>query len=371
MLIIDRLSGSGDQTIHDYLLRNDRSLLYANPRFIGLVAQHLAAEPSWFMARRSGELVGVLPCLVKSGPLGPVFNSLAYYGSNGGVIQHDADLEAKSGLIDAFYIQASIDKACSATLITNPLEQDAYFYNNAINYDYRDERIGQVTHFNGVGSEDDLLKLFEDPRPRNIRRAIKEGITVEKSQSAEAIDFLFHTHEQNIHAIGGISKDKTFFDEISKRMQKHEWAIFTASLHGENIAALLLFYFNRTVEYFTPATVETYRSSQPLALIIYRAMLDAINHGMTNWNWGGTWLSQGGVYDFKKRWGTCDYPYYYYTKIFDPTVARQRKQFLLEHYKGFFVIPFTQLKTKKGWTHEKEIDYRGHRAVSRGCPLLL
>ena len=347
MLTINILQGQGDQAIRDYLLRNEHSLLYANPCFIGLVAEHLSAQPAWLIAQRNGEFVGLLPYLVKSGPLGTVYNSLAYYGSNGGVIQHDADIEAKSDLVDAFYTQASINNACSATLITNPLEKDAAFYNNIINYDYQDERIGQITHFGNIDSEEDLMKLFDNPRPRNIRRALKEGVTVEKSQSSEAIDFLYQVHKQNIDAIGGLPKDKAFFDQISKHMQNHEWAIFTAHLHGEPIAALLLFYFNRTVEYFTPATIEAHRNSQPLALIIYRAMFDATENGFINWNWGGTWLSQGGVYDFKKRWGTVDYPYYYYTKIFDTEVAYQRTEFLLEHYKGFFVIPFSQLKNKK------------------------
>jgi hypothetical protein len=347
MLTVDVLFDQGGQDIHDYLLRNEKSLLYANPRFIGLVAEHLFAQSVWLLARRNGELVGVLPYLIKAGPLGAVFNSLAYFGSNGGVIQHNIDDEAKSALVDTFYSQALINKACSATLITNPLEQDAQFYNDAIDYDHRDERIGQITHFGNVGSEDDLLKLFEDPRPRNIRRAIKEGVTIEKSQSHEAVDFLFRTHEQNIHAIGGLSKDKAFFDEISKHMQNHEWAIFTAYLNGKPVAALLLFYFNRTVEYFTPATVEIYRGCQPLSLAIYRAMLDAVEHGFVNWNWGGTWLSQGGVYDFKKRWGTRDYPYFYYTKIFNSDVTQQSTQFLLEHYKGFFVIPFCRLQKQK------------------------
>ena len=129
-------------------------------------------------------------------------------------------------------------------------------------------------------------------------------------------------------------------------MQRHEWAIFTATLHGEPIAALLVFYFNRTVEYFTPAIVKGYRSSQPLTLIIYKAMYEAIEQGFTNWNWGGTWVGQEGVYDFKKRWGKRDYPYYYYNKIFYPAVTHQSTKFLLEHYKGFFVIPFDQLKSK-------------------------
>jgi hypothetical protein len=58
---------------------------------------------------------------------------------------------------------------------------------------------------------------------------------------------------------------------------------------------------------------------------------------------GGTWLSQSGVYDFKKRWATTDYPYYYYTQIFNTDVKLQRKETLLTMYPGFYVLPFSEL----------------------------
>ena len=38
---------------------------------------------------------------------------------------------------------------------------------------------------------------------------------------------------------------------------------------------LYCFYF-KTVEYYTPATEEAYRSKQPLSLLIFRAMSDAV-----------------------------------------------------------------------------------------------
>ena len=114
---------------------------------------------------------------------------------------------------------------------------------------------------------------------------------------------------------------------------------------GEPVSGLLLFYYNGTVEYFTPVIKPEHRNTQALALVIYEAMADAIsNKQCNNWNWGGTWLSQGGVYDFKKRWGTTDYPYYYYTKVFNDGVRSSSKEDLLKDYQGFFVLPFREIK---------------------------
>lgn len=340
MTNITTFAGAGGQEFRDYILRNPSTLLYSEPRFLELVAEHVGARCAWLVARRKGEIVGLLPFLEKDGPLGPAFNSLAYYGSNGGVIQANQDTDSKSALIDAFYNMAADAKAASATIISNPLEDDFDFYDVHVPHDFRDERIGQITHL--PSSDESLIAKFEDPRPRNIRRAIKEGVAVARG-TTEALEFLVNTHAANMAAIGGLAKKRSFFDAIPTKMQRGDWAVFTASLDGKPIAALLVFYFNRTVEYFTPVIIESHRNTQALALTIYEAMRDAIQRGFTNWNWGGTWLSQGGVYDFKKRWGTSEYRYFYYTRVFNAELKTSKPAYLLEHYPGFYLVPFNRL----------------------------
>jgi hypothetical protein len=343
MLTIEHLNNAGGDEEWEYASRNPQSLLYATPRFMTLIANHLGAQPGWLVAKRRADIAGLLPFMRKEGPLGPVFNSLAYYGSNGGVIQENPNEEAKAVLIDAFYKMAMESNAGSATIITNPLFQDSDFFHKHTKYDFRDERIGQITHFSNVTTSQDLLASFNDPRPRNIRRALREGIIIERCQDFDAIDFLYKTHVANMDAINGLAKQRDFFDLLPRIMNVSDWAIYIAKLNKNPIAALLVFFFNRTVEYFTPVVLEEYRSKQPLSLIIYKAMLDAIEKGFSNWNWGGTWLSQSGVYDFKKRWATTDYPYYYYTQIFNTDVKLQRKETLLTMYPGFYVLPFSEL----------------------------
>jgi hypothetical protein len=168
----------------------------------------------------------------------------------------------------------------------------------------------------------------------------------------EALDFLYRTHVDNLTAIGGIAKDRSFFSAIPKTMHSDDWAVFTAYLNGEPIAALLLFYYNGTVEYFTPVIVESRRSTQALALVIYESMMDAIQMKYINWNWGGTWLTQDGVYDFKKRWGASEYRYYYYTRVMNQKLRLCTQTFLAKHYAGFFLIPFNKLSS----TQEVQID---------------
>lgn len=345
MIDIRLLENTGNDEIRDYLFCNRNTLIYSEPRFLDLISNQLNAKAGWIEARRDGQIVGLLPYLSRGGPLGLVYNSLAYYGSNGGVIQSNKNEVVKKLLTQTFYQHAMETGAASATLVTNPLEGDANFYEIHTGWSHRDERIGQITHFPSVSDGEDLFDYFQSPRPRNIRRAIKEGVIVEKG-GAEAIDFLFKTHSDNMSAIGGFAKKRSFFENISDHLDCKDWAIYTATLNEKPIAALLLFYFNETVEYFTPVVVAEFRNTQALSLIIYSAMEEARETGYKNWNWGGTWLTQDGVYDFKKRWGTSEYRYYYFTKVFNNEILNSSKKFLQEEYFGFFTVPYKYCKTE-------------------------
>ncbi len=331
------------EEVGDFLRQCSTSLIYGTPRFMRMIACHLDAVPRWLLCRESGKIIAALPYFIKKGDLGDVYNSLPYYGSNGGVIQIEGDIRSARLLIEHFYDGAKKSGAISATIISNPLEScEPYeFYSR---YDCRDERIGQITHLPALDHIESLMSSFSDPRPRNIRKAIKEHVSVVKDSSQEAMNFLFETHASNIKAIGGLSKRKSFFESISSHINERDWDIFVGSIEGRSVAALLLFYHNETVEYFTPVILEEYRSTQALALIIYTAMQDAVARRFKRWNWGGTWLTQGGVYDFKKKWGTTDYSYFYYTKLNDFSLRKRTREELLSSYEGFFVLPFSELE---------------------------
>ena len=94
-----------------------------------------------------------------------------------------------------------------------------------------------------------------------------------------------------------------------------DYNIYVAKLDNKKIASLLLLYFNKTVEYFTPTVLEDYLNLQPMALILNKAFDDAKMKGYKYWNWGGTWLSQKGVFRFKKKWGAEGSNYNYFTKV--------------------------------------------------------
>jgi lipid II:glycine glycyltransferase (peptidoglycan interpeptide bridge formation enzyme) len=295
---------------------------------------------------------------------GNILNSLPFYGSNGGIILSQKMKECKDvklALLHGFHQLAKEKKALVSTLITNPLENEADFYEAHFHHILRDERIGQITPLprNWQSKEDlreKLMDLFHQKTRNSIRKAQKSHLTVSHSDSLDSLQKLSALHRQNIEAMGGLAKPWDVFETIHNTFAyDQDYRIYSAEMEGKMIAALLVFFYNRTAEYFTPAIHEDYRVFQPMSLLIFEAMQEATRRGCFFWNWGGTWLTQKGVYHFKSRWGTEDKPYFYYIREYDLPNALHTlsAEEIVRAYPYFYVFPFNRLE--KGRAHIEQI----------------
>jgi len=345
----------GEEVEYEAVLRtNKHSLLYSSIKYRDFLRKVTGSEACYLVARREGQIVGMLPAFLKRNPdYGNVLNSLPFFGSNGGATcgadTRDKE-DVKRLLIEAFHDLANEENVILSTIITSPFEDDIAVYENPRYYDYKDHRIGQVTPL-PAGKDDEeideaLTAAIDSVRRRNIRKAQKETVTYRHSGDIDDLVFLAEVHKQNIQAIGGRAKDWSVFQAIHECFEyDDDYRVYVAEFEGQRIAALLIFYHNLTVEYFCPATVHEYRNFQPNSLLIYQAMKDTARMGYAHWNWGGTWPSQDSLYDFKKRWGTKDYPYTYYTKKHrdDSHILSLEEAEIANEFPYFYVVPFSEL----------------------------
>ncbi len=187
------------------------------------------------------------------------------------------------------------------------------------------------------------MASFHQKTRNMVRKAEKLGVEI--SVENDMLDFVHEIHVQNMQAIGGIAKAKRFFTTLPMYFKSNkQFRIYVARINGEPVAAVLLFYFNKTVEYFTPVIRAEFRNTQALSGAIFRAMYDASEVGFRWWNWGGTWTTQEGVYLFKKRWGAKDLSYRYYVKIHDKSLTQRSRRQILDQYPNFYVLPFRLLE---------------------------
>ena len=323
----------------NFILNHQNSMMYHSIKYINFLKGLIRAKTLCIVSRNDGKIDGVLPIMYKDGKFGRVMNSLPYYGSNGSVL---TSCEQTTHLILNFYDQISnYSTVASSTIITNPFDIKSIF--DKTDFTHKDYRIGQFTDIEF--SENHREKLFKKYhyKTRNvIRKALKHNVNVVIDNSK--LNLLYQLHKDNMESIGGIAKKIEIIDHIKQIYKENQdYKVYIAKYENKIVAGLLVFYFKETVEYYMPVINNEYRNLQALSLLIFEAMTEASVFGFKNWNWGGTWESQKGVYSFKKKWGTIDKNYYYLTKINNEEIYTLDEETLLSEYSNFYVIPFKNL----------------------------
>lgn len=325
-----------------FVRTRERALFYASLPYRDLLLRVLAARPHYFVALDDDRVCGLLPSFAMPHPRwGAALNSLPYYGSNGGFIT-DGRPEVARRLALAFVALERELQCAASTVVSSPFDAELSAFED-LEPAFIDERIGQVTPLPYEATEQALFALYDESARRNVRKARKSSVAWRVENSAEAMRFLCQTHDENIRAVGGLPKSRNFFEAVPRAVPQEHWRLYVAEVEGERVAALLVFRFNSTVEYYTPAIIEASRPLQPLALLVHEAMREAVTDGYRWWNWGGTWKSQVGVYRFKRKWGAVDMPYRYYTRLNRPELLQCTRSELLAAYPNFFVVPFDKL----------------------------
>ncbi len=323
-------------------------ILYASPTHLAYLREVLDGPVEHtLLAVRSGRVLGALPCLVqRHADLGTVMNSLPYYGSNGGLMLSPGEGEETAAvLLDAWHDLARRLDAAAWTIVENPLAPMANIMERMGGHTLRDWRTGQLTPLDGIRpghAADDLFAIFHQKTRNMIRKAQKSGLRFVRDESVEGLAALHDLHSRNMAAIGGRAKPWRAFAAIPRFFRPGEdYRLYLATDEADGIVAgLLVFFCNRTAEYYTPAVKASHRQCQPVSGLVFLAMQDAVERGMAWWNWGGTWLSQDGVYRFKSRWGTRDFPYSYYIAVRDVGLFGQAPEALQRAFPHFYVRPF-------------------------------
>ncbi|MFX0097207.1 MAG: peptidoglycan bridge formation glycyltransferase FemA/FemB family protein [Candidatus Hodarchaeota archaeon] len=308
----------------------------------------MEAEDFHFGAFHRGELVAFISALKKT--LGPVtiVNSNPFYGSHGG-ISVSSKVKGKKELVIIllkYFVTKCQEIGAASSVIIEPLDNKyKTLYLGISNPDVTEERIGQILKDISF-DEEKMLTRYHETRKRNIRKAQRSDIRISKAENVrDSFHFLYGTHVNNMTAISGNPKPQKFFDLIPEYfLLGEDYDIYEAFLKKERIASLLVFYFNETVEYYTPVIVQKYRALQPMSLLIHTTIMDSAERGYKNFNFGGTWKTQHGLYNFKKKWGCSEVPYMYYINRF--TEFELDLNDLLHKFKGFYIYP-TELRIRK------------------------
>ena len=320
------------ENFQDFVMKHPKSLIYHTQNYKTLIKRHLDCDIHYYFLEDSGSIRAVLTAMSKEGKHGKVFNSLPFFGSNGGILA--ANESAYTAMLNLY--DKLTENMSFSTFIENPFD----IVQRKPDFDLVSHRICQVTDLTDVDL-DNLDNIFTSKKRNDIRRALRNKVEVQVDFSDYAKDYLLDTHIANMRAVNAANKSRDYFHDLFSLFRVGaDYDLFTAKKDGELVAALLLLYHKNIVEYYTPVISIQQRHLQALSLIIYEAMKLNKKAGRTIWNWGGNGNSLNSVYRFKKNWGAKDFPYDYLIKSNIQQLADLDPKDILEDYNGFYLFPF-------------------------------
>jgi hypothetical protein len=303
---------------HDLISKGNQMIYYSSTYLSFLKCIIPSSMFYYIRAIHEDELLGVMPIAVQKEKNMVVANSLPFYGSYGGPLIFDNNnyTEIASEMLKKYLDFSSSINANIVNFIENPLDSLSIDNIEELGFEKIDERIGQVTIFPPLQSnmEEELMSLFHSKTRNMVRKGEKNDLRIELRNDDDSYKWLHQEHTKSITKLGGLPKPLEVFNALRSTFD-NDCQLYIGYIDDKPVCGVLLLVYAQTIEYFTPVVQEEFRESQALSYLIYKIMTDLAQAGYKQWNWGGTWISQEGVYRFKKRWGSNDFPYRYYSKI--------------------------------------------------------
>lgn len=329
------------------------AMLYHSPFWIGILEETLGVPVRVLGLLERGKLAAAIPYAAAEGPLGPVLNSLPFFGTIGGMVSDRTGterLKLLQILISEILRVGEEMGALSVNLITRPGDPMELSYRDIIRPDFNDIRTAFYLNLpdpnENESIDQQMLCLMASHKRRALRKAKSHQFQIGMADRPEDFASFYEMHRSDMETKHGLPKPRAFWGAVTRHLPAKTIELWIAK-DGPAIAAGVLFFLHdRMAEYYMTGLSPEYRDKHPQTLIIYEAIRSFSERGLSVLNFGGTWPNQNGLARFKSEWGANPFQYKYFTKILGhkaslPSVTPGQ---LSRQYPYFYVFPFSELK---------------------------
>ena len=162
-------------------------------------------------------------------------------------------------------------------------------------------------------SEPELERGLRSSTKRNIRKAAREGLVLERRDTAEAVADFYRLHCQTRQGHGVPPQPVHFFEKIYEHViAQGLGAVFCARHEGRTVAAAVYFHFAGKAIYKYGASDRDYQWLRPNNLVMWEALKWYASHGYESLCMGRTEKHHAGLRQFKTGWGAQETIIRYY-----------------------------------------------------------
>jgi len=316
---------------------NGAALAYHYPFYRDALQYIGVGDPLYLGAVKNGELIGVLPGFIKKAQSGTVYNSLPFFGPNGGVQCLEADNDCHAPLFSFLMEHLRSEHDILSAAIYSPFLSGTEKYYDELQAPVVVEKF---THF--IDMENHTLPGV---RRRDINTARKRDVTIIDDLSPKEMATFFNIYKTNCEDYGIDMKPWPLFEYFLKHNTSEQLLVSAAMYEGEMIAGLITLYSKGVASYYIPCQKHETRSLQPIPFLIDHHMDKVRTAGVRYWNWESSPSLDSGVAFFKKKWGSMEGAYKIHVMPFQPesTFAELGVEVIQRNYPWFFVYPFNKL----------------------------
>ena len=297
-------------------------------------------------------LVGVLPAYRFEGPLGAILTSVPQAGPLGGVAAAP-DVEpgpVYAALLAAFLAVARATGCRLATVITNPLWPDRARYEAVRPADFVLENVCQVLDLaTALDADGRLVECTTNVR-RNLARAESGALAIDEEQSPANVDAWYAIHARRHGEIGATPLPRALFDAALDHVVpagKGRFVFVRHATSGEMLGGGFYLHHGQVMDALMPSIATAGAALGTAYLLAAHTMRIARARGVGWYNWQPS-PPDGGVYRFKRQWGSRDHVYAYLTwatgdpsPFLESTVAE-----IASAYRWHYVLPFDRIGTR-------------------------
>jgi hypothetical protein len=284
-----------------------------------------------------------MPLRWRTGFLGPVINSLPFFGPNGGPIITSAGRYVEADVVEALILDLDLLahelQAVSVALYT-PFFESSALLERVFKADRTLERFTQYLRF-----QPDAPMRWPTRSRRAVIRACKNECSV-RIGTPDDVPELLSIYADNCAAADIPVKPDEYFYQIVCNLCPKGIARFTVAEHqGRVIACLITVQCGSTVSYNVPCSRPLDRALQGNSLLIDEAAHHFQKLSYAYWNWEASVSRQHPVYEFKRHWGSVEGAYKIllrYPRGITPFFGRTARD-IADAYPYYFVIPYDSL----------------------------
>jgi FemAB-related protein (PEP-CTERM system-associated) len=249
------------------------------------------------VARRHGQLAGMLPLCVINRPFGSARWVSLPFCDLGGPLAEDAALAAALAArarADLGVRQlAGLELRCSSTLA------------EAADMDLSGRKVRMLLDL--PASADELMKSYPPKLRSQVRKAAKNGLAAEVSSAPEAVAAFYDVYARNMRRLGSPPHSLAWFEAIQRHYGENGLFFVLVRHEGKVIGAGCVLVCGERAVIPWASTLADYNRLAPNMQLYDTILATVCERGVRQFDFGRSTFGEG-TYKFKEQWGAQPCP---------------------------------------------------------------